>query len=100
MKLVAQVAQINSALEILKKVSESAPSKDQVKIDIMTFQVKDDVVQLLGYASSQKDIMTLTQNLKTVSADGVINTQPPSLGLVPNRVAFNISFKTDRGLVK
>lgn len=100
LKLVAEVAQMNSALEVLKKVSEVAPTKDQAKIDIMNFQIKDDIVQILGYATSARDIVTLTQSLKTISADGYVTTQPPNLSLVPNRVAFNLSFKTDRGLTK
>ncbi len=100
LKLVAQVAQMNSALDILKKVSEAAPQKDQVKVDIMTFQIKDDVVQIIGYASSPKEIATLSQNMKTIAADGIVNSQPSNLSLVPNRTAFNISFKADRGLIK
>ncbi|MBC7742364.1 MAG: pilus assembly protein PilM [Bdellovibrionaceae bacterium] len=100
LKLVAQVAQMNSALEILKKVSESSPQKEQVKIDLMSFQVRDDLVQMLGYANSPKDVNLLTQNLKTLAIDGVVNQGKANLGSVPNRVAFNISFKADRGLVK
>lgn len=100
LKLVSQVAQINSALDILKKVSEAAPPKDQLKVDIMTFQIRDDIVQIVGYASSPKDVTTLSQNLKTVAIDGVVSAQPSNLSPVPNRVAFNLSFKADRGLVK
>lgn len=100
LKLVAQVAQMNSALDLLKKISESAPQKEQIKIDIMNFNVRDDLVQILGYAQSTKDIEFLSQNLKAVSIDGLINSQPANLGLVPNRVAFNISLKIDRGLIK
>lgn len=100
LNLVSQVAQMNSALDVLKKVSEAAPQKDQVKIDIMSFHIKDDIVQILGYANSPKEVATLSQNLKAISADGIVNTQSPNLSLVPNRTAFNLSFKTDRGLTK
>jgi general secretion pathway protein L len=100
LKLVSQVAQMNSALDMLKKVSESAPGKEQVKIDIMSFNVKDDIVQIGGYASSPKDVANLSQNLKAISIDGQVNTQPSNLSIVPNRVSFNLSFKADRGLVK
>ncbi len=100
MKLVAQVAQMNSALEILKKVSESSPQKEQVKIDLMSFQVRDDQVYMVGYANSPKEVTTLAQNLKGLAIDGVVNQQPSNLASVPNRVAFNLTFKADRGLVK
>lgn len=100
LNLVSHVAQMNSALDILKEVSEAAPQKDQVKIDIMSFLIKDDIVQILGYASSSNDVATLSRNLKAVSVDGIVNTLPSNLSLVPNRTAFNLSFKTDRGLTK
>ena len=100
LKSVAQVAQMNSALEILKKVSESAPQKDQAKIDILTFHVKDDVVQILGYSGSPVETAALSKSLKSIAIDGVVNSQPAGLSLVPNRSAFNLSFKADRGLVK
>jgi general secretion pathway protein L len=100
LKLVAQLAQMNSALDLLKKVSESAPGKEQVKIDIMNFNVKDDNVQIVGYASSPKDVASLSQNLKAISIDGQVNTQAANLSIVPNRVSFNLSFKADRGLVR
>lgn len=100
LKLVSQVAQMNSALEILKKVSESAPQKEQAKIDILTFQVKDDVVQILGYSGSPVETAALSKSLKSVAVDGIVNSQPAGLSLIPNRSAFNLSFKADRGLIK
>ena len=99
LKLVAQVAQMNSALDLLKKISEVSPQKEQVKIDLVTFKVKDDQVQMIGYANSPKEVTLLTKNLQAL-AIGSITEQPAQLAAVANRVAFNISFKTDRGLIK
>ncbi len=100
LKLIAQVAKLNSALEVLKKISESAPGREQLKIDIMNFQVKDDSVQIIGYATTQKDVDLFSQSLKRISTDGQVVLQPATLTNVPNRTAFNLTFKTDRGLVK
>lgn len=100
LKLISQVAQMNSALEILKKVSETAPGKEQVKIDLVTFQVKDDLVQMIGYANTPKEVNLLTQNLKAMTMTGDVTSQPANLSAVPNRVAFNLTFKADRGLIK
>ena len=99
LKLVAQVAQMNSALDLLKKISEVSPQKEQVKIDLVTFKVKDDQVQMIGYANSPKEVTLLTKNLQAL-AIGSITEQPAQLAAVANRVAFNISFKADRGLIK
>ncbi|MFZ3229411.1 MAG: pilus assembly protein PilM [Pseudobdellovibrio sp.] len=100
LKLVAQVAQMNSALEILKKVSEAAPGKEQVKIDLVTFQVKDELVQMIGYANTPKEINLLMQNLKGITSNGDVSQAPSNLTAIPNRVSFNITFKADRGLIK
>lgn len=100
LKLVSQVAQMNSALDILKKVSESAPKKESAKLDIVSFQVKDDLVQIQGYASSPQDISNLTSSLKPASIDGNILKDNTRLAPMANKTAFSISFKADRGVVK
>lgn len=99
LKLVSQVAQMNSALELLQKVSASAPTKEQVKIDLVTFVVKDELVQMTGYAGSPRELSTLTKNLESL-AIGSISQGQATLPTQANKVSFNISFKTDRGLTK
>ena len=100
MKLVAQVAQMNSALDIVKKVSEAAPGKDQVKVDIVSFIVKDENVSISGYATSAQAVDILANSLKSLSSDGVISNQRGNLAIMPNRTPFNLSFRTERGVVK
>lgn len=100
LKLVAQVSQMNSALDLLKKISEAAPGKNQIKVDIVRFTVRDDTVQLVGYANSVQDVTTLSASLKGLATDGQISSQPAGISIIPNRTAFNLSFKADRGLTK
>ncbi len=99
LKLVSQVAQMNSALDLLKKVSEATPAKDQIKMDLMTFSVKDDMVQMTGYVNSPKELSLVTQKLETISVGPLVQLNA-NLAAPPNRVAFNISFKVDRGISK
>jgi general secretion pathway protein L len=100
MKAISSVAQMNSALDLLKKVSEAAPGRSQVKVDIVRFNVRDDVVQIMGYANSAQDVLALSQGLKSLSLDGTVTNQPAGLGVMPNKTSFNLSFRTDRGIVK
>lgn len=100
MKLISQYAQMNSALDILKKVSESSPGKNDVHIDVVSFNVKDDLVQMSGYANSPKEISSLSQSLKSLAVDGRITEQGSSLTALPNKTSFSLFFKTDRGLTK
>jgi hypothetical protein len=69
-------------------------------VDIVRFNVRDDVVQIMGYANSAQDILALSQGLKSLSVDGTVTNQPAGLGLMPNKTSFNLSFKADRGIVK
>lgn len=100
MKLVTQIASMNSAMDILKKVSDQAPGKDQAKIDLVQFNVRDEMVQLSGYANSPKEITLLSERLASLSVNNKVNQDQTALVAAPNRVAFTLSFKTDRGLVK
>jgi general secretion pathway protein L len=99
LKAVSQVAQMNSAMDILKKISEASP-KDQVKVDIVKFIVRDEVVQIIGYANTVQDINALSQSIKSLASDGNVANQPAGLSVMPNRTSFNLSFKTDRGITK
>ena len=100
LKLVSQLASMNSAMDILKKVSEQSPALSQAKIDLMQFSVKDDQVQIAGYANSPREVALLTQKLESLSTKKKITEDRPQLPSVPNRVTFALSFTVDRGLVK
>ena len=100
MKLISQIASMNSAMDILKKISEQAPNKEQSKIDLVQFNIKDDLVQISGYANSPREMSLLSERLASLSVNNKITPESTKLSALPNRVAFSFSFKTDRGLVK
>ena len=91
---------MNSALDVLRNVSDLAPNKEQSKIDLVEFNVKDDLVELSGYANSPREVSLFSQKLTSISINNKVNENKTKLLTLPNRVAFTLSFKTDRGLVK
>ena len=97
-KSLSKVASLNSPLDILKQVSEASPAKDQVQIDLTSFEIKDDLVKIAGYATSPREVTLLSQRLSTLAVDKKTKEEAPHLPATPNKVAFSISFKTDRGL--
>lgn len=99
-KLLNQVAGMNSALDVLKKISEVSPDKAQSKIDIMQLQINDDNVKIVGYANSPREVTLLNQRLSTMALNKKVTEETPTLASQPNRVAFSLSLKTDRGLLK
>jgi general secretion pathway protein L len=100
MKLVQQVSSMNSAMDLLKKLSEIAPPLSQAKIDLVEFSVQDEKVKISGYADSPKEVNLLTQKLLSISLDKKINEEPHQFPVQQNRVSFSISLKMDRGLVQ
>ena len=100
MKALSQVFGMNSAMDILKKISDSSPEKTQSKIDVNHISIVDDTVKISGYANSPREVTLLQTKLMALSSNNKISEEPTSLGVVPNRVTFSLSFKTDRGIVK
>lgn len=100
MKMISQLASMNSAMDILKKISEQSPALSQAKIDLMQFTVKDETVQLAGYANSPREVALLTERLSSLSVKNKITEERPQIASQPNRVTFALSFTVDRGLVK
>lgn len=99
-KLLNQVAGMNSALDVLKKISEVSPDKSQSKIDIMQLQILDDSVKIVGYANSPREVTLMNQRLASMALNKKVTEETPTLPSQPNRVAFSLSLKTDRGLLK
>ncbi len=99
-KSLSKVALLNSPLDILKQVSEASPAKDQVQIDLTSFEIKDDLVKIAGYATSPREVTLLSQRLSTLAIDKKTKEEAPNLPATPNKVAFSISFRTDRGLTQ
>lgn len=97
-KSLAKVASLNSPLDILKQVSEVSPAKDQVQIDLTSFEIKDDLVKIAGYANSPREVTMLSQRLSALAIDKKTKEEATNLPATPNKVAFSLSFKTDRGL--
>ncbi|MCB0371118.1 MAG: pilus assembly protein PilM, partial [Bdellovibrionales bacterium] len=92
--------QMNSALEILKKVSDHLPSKSQAKVDIKKFEVDDQTVIVEGYVSSTIEKDVTRELLKTLSIDGKVQTLNSSLPSIKNRFTFNFAFNVDRNITK
>lgn len=97
LKAVSHLLKMNSALDVLNKISASAPSKDDSHIDIMQLEIKDSRVYMTGYANSPREVSLLSQKLSDLSLNKKVNEEATQLKPTPNRVAFGMSFNIDRG---
>lgn len=96
MKNVEKLMQTESALEILKKVSEIAPSGQQVKLDIRRFYVEDKRVWIEGFVRNQSELNLVQQSFKSLALGGKIDVQKPSIAGPKDRLVFAVSFLANR----
>ncbi len=100
LKTLSSVANMNSALDILKKISEAAPSKSAVTLDIRSLQILEGQVRLQGYLNSPSEIGTLQKSLTNITSDGKVTADRSILPPVAGRTPFAFSFNVDRGIQK
>ncbi len=91
------VTKMNSAMDILKKVNDALPGKDQLAIDISRFHVKEDRVEIQGIVPDAKQFSALESALAGVASGTVDRIQAPRV-LNKQGLPFAFSFKVDRGL--
>ncbi len=100
LKTLSSVAGMNSALDILKKVSEATPAKNSLTVDVRKLLVEQNQVMLEGYLGSAREVTLLQQSLVNITVDGHVDAKTSSLPHQLNRTAFAFSFQVDRGIQK
>lgn len=99
LKTLSSVANMNSALDVLKMVSDAAPARAAISLDVQQFNVQDAQVSIQGYVNSPKEVSLLQQALANI-AEGQVKTGSSSLQTRPGKTAFSFNFNVDRGIQK
>ncbi|MGZ3775495.1 MAG: pilus assembly protein PilM [Pseudobdellovibrionaceae bacterium] len=100
LKTLASVANMNSALDVVKKINDATPGKSSITLDVQLLQIEDAQVTMQGYVNSPKEMSLLQQSLTNITPDGQVRTQTSTLKSLPNRTSFAFSFNVDRGIQK
>jgi general secretion pathway protein L len=100
LKTLANVATMNSALEIVKKINDATPAKNSVTLDVKGVHVRDSEVSVEGYVKSPNELTVLQQALTNLSLDGKVNKGSVQLPAAAGKTAFSFNFKVDRGITK
>ncbi len=98
MRTLANLAKMNSALDIVKKVNDSIPGKNSVSLDVTKLNVKEDLVQFEGVVPDAKQFTILETALATIALGKPTRTTPTGVANRRPGVAFAFSFKVDRGV--
>lgn len=100
LKTLSSVANMNSALDVIKKINDATPGKSTLTLDVHQLQVIDTQVVMQGYVNSAQEASLLQQSLTNIAVDGQIKTQQSTLGRLTGKTAFAFSFNVDRGVQK
>jgi general secretion pathway protein L len=92
------VAAMNSAMDIIKKISDGSPGKNLLALDVKALKVLDSSVLIEGTVKSLTEKEALKRSLIKLSSNGKVTELPPKLGSVNNGVAFGYEFPVDRGV--
>jgi general secretion pathway protein L len=97
MRNLASVAKMNSAVDVMKKVSDAVPGKNAVTVDVQKLAVTEDRVQIQGVVANAKQFSALESSLKNIAIGGITREQIQGQTKKPG-IPFAFSFRVDRGL--
>jgi general secretion pathway protein L len=97
MRTLASLANMNSALDVMKKVNDAIPGKAAVVLDVRKLNVVEDQVQIEGVVQDAKQFSLLENTLANIAV-GKVNRMPVETRMKKPGVPFAFSFKVDRGI--
>lgn len=97
MKKLEGLAKMNSALDILRTISESAPGKSQVKLNVRMLKIEGDKVFLEGTLGSGSERVALQNALTSLSKNGKIEVRGGDAAPGVLGIPFSFAFPIDRG---
>lgn len=100
LKTLSGLVSMNSAMDIVKKISDATPAKNAITLDVHDLEVVDSRVKMTGYVGSPRELTLLQQALANITDDGKVSAQNATLPALPNKTAFSFSFAVDRGIQK
>ncbi len=98
-KTLESMAGMNSAMDILSKISSALPDGKSMKIDISNVSIKAANVQVAGFVQGDKNSVEIIRRaLANVATDGQVALQGSQQ--VGAKMGFRLGFQVDRDLQK
>jgi general secretion pathway protein L len=97
-KDVQNLAQMTSALDILRKISDATPGKMSVTLNVRKIHIQNNRVELEGTVARAQEITALRSSLTGVSMDGKVDVMRSSISSSTG-IPFAFGFNVDRGLI-
>lgn len=94
-KVMEKVLEMNSAMDVLKKISLTSPNKKQLEFEVLRLKIENDLVEIQGLMPSSSSPQSLEETLKSMALGRKLETFP-SQTATGGKKYFGYRFKTDR----
>lgn len=95
-KQAEKVVQLNSALDILNRISTSLPTRGQIRLEVKRLTIDNDTAEVHGYAESSKDRTAVQTALARVSSNNKTENIQPRIEIPKGKVGFAYRIKIQR----
>lgn len=86
--LAENVKKLNSALDVLKEISQKLPSSKSVRLDVKRLQLNNDLLEIEGLLGSPREIEVMKKSLEIVAVGGKVSNLKPTLKPEAGRTVF------------
>ncbi len=92
-----ELQQVNSALDIMKKITQATPQSKRIQLEIKRLNIQGESVRLEGIAHKNTPLKELKKALKNISSNKKILIEKSSLKITKSHnKSFAYSFKVNR----
>lgn len=92
--------QMNSSIEILKKLSDTLPSRMSAQIDLVRFYLVDQAMTVEGYVQNAREREQVFETLKMLALNETVQRNNSTLPAFGTKVGFSFTLNVDRGIKK
>lgn len=97
MRTLESLAGMNSAMDVLSRISSAMPDSKSTKVDITELSITDERARLAGFVTGNRDAAELIRrSLANIAVGGQVTLDAVQPGV--QRTGFRISFNVDRNI--
>ena len=95
-EMLDEIKGLSSALDVLKKFSDSVPRKDQVQVDLRQWSLQRDQLFVEGFVGAPAQVEILRRALSALAADSSVQAIPIKTPTPNGKTSFAFKLKVQR----
>jgi general secretion pathway protein L len=95
-KSAEKVVRMNSAMDVLNRISASLPAKQNATLEIKRVSITNDSAEVQGYVDNENQHVLIRQALQKAAMDGKVENAQMMIKAPSGKVGFAYRFRVDR----